>query len=133
MKRKSLTPWLPFCSRLLLRPLPDFSLATWDLATFSQHHCIKDMLPMKIYPYLSYRRKINETDVNYICNLQKVWDRSNSLNRNSCSLFNLYSICNSSDQPTIFLTLWNVITVRKGREKRQFWGISCFWIDWVFL
>ena len=25
---------------------------------------------MKIYPYLSYRREINETDVNYTCNLQ---------------------------------------------------------------
>ena len=30
------------------------------------------MLPMKIYPYLSYRRKINETDVSYTYNLQKV-------------------------------------------------------------
>ena len=122
MKRKSLTPWLPFSSRLLLRPLPDYiSLATWALATFSQHHCIKsikDMLRMKIYPYLSYRREINETDVNYTCNLQKVWDSSNSLNRNSCSLFNLYSICNSSDQWTIFLTRWNAITVRKGRGKK---------------
>ena len=27
-----------------------------------------------IYPYLSYRRQIKETDVNYTCNLQKVWD-----------------------------------------------------------
>ena len=49
----------------LLRPLADISLATWDFAPFSQHQCIKDMLPMKIYPYLSYRREINETDVNY--------------------------------------------------------------------
>ena len=111
MKRKSLTPWLLFSSRLLLRPLPDISLATWDLATFSQHHCIKNMLPMKIYPYLSYRREINETDVNYTCNLQKVWESSNSLNGNICSLFNLYTICNSSDQRTSFLTRWNAITV----------------------
>ena len=36
----------------------NISLATRDFATFSQHHCIKDMLPMKIYPYLSYRREI---------------------------------------------------------------------------
>ena len=56
---------MPF-SRLLLRPLRDISLATWDLSPLSQHHCIKDMLPMKIYPYLSDRRKINETDVKYV-------------------------------------------------------------------
>ena len=35
---------------------------------------------MKIYPYLSYHREIIGTDVNYICNLQKVWDSSDSLN-----------------------------------------------------
>ena len=28
-----------------------------------------------------------------------------------------------------FLTRWNVITVRKGREKGQFLGISHFWIE----
>ena len=37
------------------------------------------MLPMKVYPCLSYRREINETDVNYTCNLPKVWDSSDSL------------------------------------------------------
>ena len=52
----------------------------WDLAPLSQHHCIKDLLPMKIYPYLSYRREINETDVNLTCNLQEVWDSYDSLN-----------------------------------------------------
>ena len=41
---------------------------------------------MKIYPYLSYRREINETDVNYTCNWQKVWYSSDSLNENGCSL-----------------------------------------------
>ena len=77
------------------------------------------MLPMKIYPYLSYRREINETDVNYTCNLQKVWDSSDSLNGNSCSLF----IFIRSTIPMIsgdFLTRWNAITVRKGREKYNF-------------
>ena len=86
------------------------------------------MLPMKIYPYLSYRREINETDVNYTCNLQKVWDSSDSLNGNSCSLF----IFIRSTIPVIsgdFLTRWNAITVRKGREKGQFLGISYFWIE----
>ena len=34
---------------------------------------------MKVYPCLSYRREINETDVNYTCNLPKVWDSSDSL------------------------------------------------------
>ena len=28
-----------------------------------------------------------------------------------------------------FLTRWNAITVRKGREKGQFLGISYFWIE----
>ena len=28
-----------------------------------------------------------------------------------------------------FLTRWNAITVRKGREKGQFLGISFFWIE----
>ena len=91
MKQKSPTPWLPF-SRLLLRPLPYISLATWDLDPLSQHHCIKDMLLMKIYPYLSDRRGINETDVKYVetCNLQKVWDSSDSLNGNSCLLYLIF-------------------------------------------
>ena len=40
---------------------------------------------MKIYLYLSYRREINETDVNYTCNLQKVWDSSDSPNGNRVS------------------------------------------------
>ena len=86
---------------------------------------------MKICPYQSYRREINETDVNYTCNWQKVWDSSDSLNRNGCSLF----IFIRSTIPVIngdFLTGWNAITVRKGREKGQFWGISYFWIE-VFL
>ena len=88
------------------------------MAPLSQHHRIKDMLPMKIYPYLSYRREINETDVNYTCNLQKVWDSSDSLNGNSCSIISIRSII-----PMIsgdFLSRWNAITVRKGREKGQF-------------
>ena len=74
---------------------------------------------MKIYPYLSYRREINETDVNYTCNLQKVWDSSDSLNGNRSSLF----IFIRSTIPMIsgdFLTRWNSIAVRKGREKGQF-------------
>ena len=83
---------------------------------------------MKIYPYLSYRREINETDVNYTRILPKVWDSSDSLNGNSCSLF----IFIRSTIPMIsgdFLTRWNSITVRKGREKGQFLGMSYFWID----
>ena len=130
MERESPTPWLPF-SRLLnfFGPLPDISLATWDLAPLSQHHCIRDM-KMKIYPYLSDRREINETVVKCVetCNLQKVWDSSDSLNGNSCSLFIfIRSTINmiSGD----FLTRWNATTVRKGREKGQFLGISYFWME----
>ena len=46
---------------------------------------------MKIYPYLSYRREINETDVNDTCNLQNV-----------LLFINLYSIYNSNDQLRFF-------------------------------
>ena len=58
LKRKSPTPLLLSHVGLNLGPL-------------SQHHCVKDMLPMKIYPYLSDRHEINETDVKYVetCNL----------------------------------------------------------------
>ena len=47
---------------------------------------------MQIYPYLSDRREINETDVKYVetCNLQKVWDNSDSLNGNSCLLYLIF-------------------------------------------
>ena len=68
MKRKSPTPRLPFSSPLLLRPLPDISLATcmglgspFTPSLYKRHY----MLPMKIYTHLSYRCKINETDVSY--------------------------------------------------------------------
>ena len=42
---------------------------------------------MKIYPYLSYRREINGTDVNYTSNLYNVLDSSDFPNVNSCLLF----------------------------------------------
>ena len=74
---------------------------------------------MKIYPYLSYRREINELDVNYTCTLQEVWDSPDSLNGNSCSLLMFIR----STIPMIsgdFLTRCNAITVRKGREKGKF-------------
>ena len=120
-------------SLLLLRPLPDFSLATWDLVPLSQH-CIKDMLPMKIYPYLSDRREINETDVKYVetWNLQKVWDGSDSLKGNSCLLFNLYLIYNSNDQRRFLNTME---CDHRGRGEGK-WGeqgtilsYSYFWIE----
>ena len=47
---------------------------------------------------------------------------------NGCSLF----IFIRSTLPVIsgdFLTGWNAITVRKGRQKGQFWGNSYFWIE----
>ena len=83
------------------------------------------MLPMKFYSYLRDRREIKE-DVKYAetFNLPKVWDNSDQLNGNNCSLLILI-------RPTIpmisgdFLTQWNAITVRKkerGSEgkKRHF-------------
>ena len=77
-------------------------------------------------PELSWRNKRNRRKL--YCNLQKVWDSSDSLNGNSCSLF----IFIRSTIPMIsgdFLTRWNAITVRKGRDKGQFLGDSYFWIE----
>ena len=102
-----------------------FSHVGLDQGPLSQNHCTKDMLPMKIYPYQSYRREIIETEVNYTCNWQKVWDSSDSLNGNSCSL--LFFIW--STIPMIsgdFLTRWNAITMRKGRKKGIFHILGCF-------
>ena len=117
---------IPWRNTIPFQELTGISLATWDLAPLSQHHCTKDILPMKIYPYLSYRREINETDVNYTYNLQKVWYSSASLNGLAAQI-NLYSIYNSNDQRRS-VPRWNAITVRKWRGKGQFWGISYFWI-----
>ena len=63
------------------------------------------MLPIKIYPDLSYCREIHETDVNYTYNLQWI-DSSVSLNGTRGSLF----IFIRSTIPMIsgdFLTRWN--------------------------
>ena len=90
MKRKSPTPCMPFSSRLLLSTSSSrYFLSHVELGSpfTSSLYKIHFMLPMKIYPYLNYHREINETDVNYTCNLQKVWvDSSDSLNESSCSL-----------------------------------------------
>ena len=133
MKRKSPTPWLPFSSRLLLRPRPDISLATWDLDPLFHHHCIKEIISCRwrFMHTWAIAAKINESGVNLTCNLQKVWDCSDSLNGSSCSLL----IFIRSTIPMIngdFLTPWNAITLGKGRRKGQFWGISYFLIE-VFL
>ena len=61
---------------------------------------------MKIYPYLSYRREINETDVNDACNLQNV-----------LLFINLYSIYNSNDQLRFFNTM--ECDHREKREKKR--------------
>ena len=118
MKRISPTPW----SSRLLRPLPVGLGSPFTTSPYKGHFADDDL------SILSYSREINETDVNYTCNLQKVWDSSDSLNGNSCSLF----IFIRSTIPVIsgdFLTRWNAITVGKGRGKGQFLGISYFWID----
>ena len=60
---------------------------------------------MKIYPCLSYHREINETNVNYTCNWQKVWDSSDSLNGKWLHTINLYLIYNSIDQWRYFNTM----------------------------
>ena len=74
---------------------------------------------MKIYPYLNYRREVNETDVNYTCNWQKVWYSPDSLNGNGCSLL-IFIRSTISVISGDFLTRWNAITVGKGRGKGQF-------------
>ena len=121
MERESPTPWLPF-SRLLnfFGPLPDISLATWDLAPLSQHHCIRDM-KMKIYPYLSDRREIYETVVKCVetCNLQKVWDSSVYISNDQRRFFNTMGCDHRGKGSEDFLTRWDAITAGKGRGK---WG-----------
>ena len=90
---------------------------------------------MKIYSYLSYRREMNETDVYYTCNLQKVWDSSDSLNGNSCSLFIfIWSTIpgappdNSNDKWRFFNTMESD-NREKGKGKGKFLGILYFWIE----
>ena len=136
IERKSPTPWLPFTPRRLLRPLPDISLDTCSPFTPSLPY----MLPMEIYTYLSYRPKINDTDVSYtrspswfistICRKYGI-NSCDSLNGSGCSLliFIRFTIPMIGED---FLTRWNAITVGKGREKIQFWGISYVCIE-VFL
>ena len=110
MKRKSQTPSLPFSPRFLLRSLPDIFLRHVGLGSPFTPSLYKRpyMLPMEIYAYLSYRRKIKYGI-----------DSSESLNGSGCSLLMFIR----STIPMIsadFLTRWNVITVGKGREKGQF-------------
>ena len=109
---------MPGFSRLFLRPFPDISLATWDLGPFSLHHCIKDLLLMKIYRDLSDHREIIETDVKYVetCNLQKVWDSSDSLNGDSC--YNLLPRAGCSCLYTIINL--NSIYVYSPNDQRRF-------------
>ena len=118
MKRKSATPWLPFSSPLLLRRLPDIS--TWDLDPLSHDHRVK------IYTYLSYRRKINETDVSHTYNLQKVWDRQLWLAEWKWLLtINLNSIYNSNDQRR-FLNRMEWDHRGKGQGKRIILNVDFF-------
>ena len=69
MKRKSPTAFSSSSSRYFLSHVGLGSPFTPSL--YKRHY----MLPMKIYTYLSYRRKIDQTDVSHKYNLQKVWDR----------------------------------------------------------
>ena len=120
MKRKSPTPSLPFSPRLLLRPLPDIFLRHVGLGTPFSPSLYKRpyTLPMEIYTYLSYRRKINETDVSYTYNLQKVWDRQLWVAEWKWLLtINLYSIYNSNDQRR-FLNTMECDHRGKGQGKR---------------
>ena len=123
MKRKSPTPWLPFSSRLLLRPLPGISLAKFDLDPLSHHHSVKDIIRCRW-------RFIHTWAITAEINIRNRRS-SDSLNGSSWSPF----IFVRSTIPMIsgdFLRRWNAITVGKGRGKGQFWGISYFWIE-VFL
>ena len=87
---------------------------------------------MKIYPYLSYHREINETDVNN-CNLQKVWDNSESLNGNSCSL-SVFLIRSTIPMISADFNIMECDHLEKGEGKRTIlrYCISYFRIE-VFL
>ena len=58
---------------------------------------------MKVYPYLSYCREINETDVNYTYNWEKVWYSSELAEWKWLLTINLYSFDNSFWSAQIFL------------------------------
>ena len=80
------------------------------------------MLLMKIYPYLSSCRGINETDVKYVetCNLQKVWDSFDSLNGNSCLPYLIFILLRFTI-PVISGDFFNTMECdhrRKGEGKR---------------
>ena len=92
MKRKSTTPWLPFSSPLLLRPLPDISLATYvglgspfTPSLYKRHY----MLPMKIY-----KRNRRKSYVQF----------AESMGSTALTI-NLYSIYNSNDQGRFLNTM----------------------------
>ena len=63
---------------------------------------------MKIYPYLSYSREINETGLNWTCNLQKAY---------GSITINLYLVYNSNDQRRVFDTM-ECDHREKGEGKR---------------
>ena len=110
MKRKPPTPWLPFLSWLLLRP--PSSCGIW----------------LPFHNITVQKTFCRWRFIHTFCNLQNVWDSSDSLNGNSCSLFSFIR----STFPMIsgdFLTRRNSMTVRKGRGKGQCLGISYFWIE----
>ena len=156
MKRKSPTPWLPFSSRLLLLPLPDIFLATWDLAPLSQPTSSPGLFPQKwvgrptqflrekpwgrsCFTTSLYKRHFADEDLS----IPELSPR-NRRNRRKLSpvIFRKYGtaltrwmeiaahyLCSiRSTIPMIsgdFLTRWNAITMRKGREKGQFLFPSC--------
>ena len=76
---------------------------------------------MTIYPYLSYRREINETNVPAI---GRRYGTALTRWMEMAAYWSTIPVVSGD-----FLTRWNAITVRKGREKGQFWGNSYFWIE----
>ena len=144
MKRKSPTPWLPFSLRLFLRPLPDIFLATWDLAPLSQPTSSPGLFPQKMggrscFTTSLYKRHFADEDLS-IPELSPGNRRNRrKLSPAICRKYGTaltrwmevaaHYLCSiRSTIPMIsgdFLTRWNAITVKKGREKGQFVFPSC--------
>ena len=122
MKRISPTPW----SSRLLRPLPVGLGSPFTTSLYKRHFADEDLS----IPELSPRNKRNRRKL-FLQFEESVGQLWLAEWKSSCSLF----IFIRSTVPMIsgdFLTRWNAITVRKGREKGQFLGISYFWIEVCF-
>ena len=125
MNRKG--PWEGYSlGRCLLPAFLCAHISSRERRLGTRQSLYKDMLPLKIYPYLSdprnkrNRRKICR-NVQFTESMGQLWLAIN--------LYSIYIPMISGD----FLTRWNAIIVGNGRgseeKEGQFWAFSYFWIE----